>query len=401
MPRARLWCTVHTNHHGYLYLRLYWDKEWKEGTGLRDNTENRRNAEKHAERISKAMAAGKFHYLQFFPEGNRASEFQRSPLPSPESRKTLRDFFERWEKTLAPPKVRETTAKQYRSLIRLYVLPTLKDRPLHTITWEDLAMLQDELRQKGVGITSINRALHHALRAMIRDARRSRETVARDLFDRVLWQRLEEDSDSDPDPYDEDERRLILDNFRTHKGHWYPFVYFQLFQGARPSEAAALRRKDVDLLHGVVQIRRSRVASNEAKTKTKKSRRTIRLHPGTTEVLKAVWPIHAAPDDYVFTTPTGAPIDQANFYKRIWLPELRRAGLRERPFYNTRHSYISYMLSVGKRLAFVSEQTGHSIRTLERHYAKYLPQEDDLTLPVEGENKTGTPKANEAKTSAK
>jgi hypothetical protein len=31
----------------------------------------------------------------------------------------------------------------------------------------------------------------------------------------------------------------------------------------------------------------------------------------------------------------------------------------------------------------VSEQTGHGIRTLERHYAKYLPQDDDLTLPAE------------------
>jgi hypothetical protein len=41
------------------------------------------------------------------------------------------------------------------------------------------------------------------------------------------------------------------------------------------------------------------------------------------------------------------------------------------------------MLSIGKKLAFVSEQTGHSIRTLEKHYKKYLPQDDDLALPFE------------------
>ena len=134
---------------------------------------------------------------------------------------------------------------------------------------------------------------------------------------------------------------------------------------------------------------------------SKKSKRTVRLHPGTIKVLADAWPIHAKPDDYVFTTPTGAPVDQANFYKRVWLRTLRRMGVRERPFYNTRHSYVSYMLSIGKRLAFVSEQTGHSIRTLERHYAKYLPQEDDLTLPGEGESETGTPASGLAKTGQK
>jgi hypothetical protein len=47
----------------------------------------------------------------------------------------------------------------------------------------------------------------------------------------------------------------------------------------------------------------------------------------------------ADPDDYVFTTPAGAPIDEANFYHREWLPMLRRLKIRPLPFYNTRHSY--------------------------------------------------------------
>ena len=336
-----------------------------------------------AAKIVGAMAADKFHYLRFFPHGNRAAEFRGSGVPAIETRSTVETFFGTWIKTLGPPKVRETTRRQYSSLLKKHVLPEIGDRPIHTLGWEDLAMLQEQLRQRGVGVTTINRALHHALRALLRDARRSREGVARDLFDRTLWQRLDEDTDSDPDPYDEEERRLILEHFRAENGHWYAFVYFQFFQGARPSEATALRRRDVDLRHEVVHIKRSRVATSEARTKTKKSKRTIRLHPGTVAVLRDAWPIHADPDDYVFKTTTGSPVDQANFYKRLWIPALRRLGLRERPFYNTRHSYVSYMLSIGKRLAFVSAQTGHSIRTLERHYKKYLPQEDDLTLPTD------------------
>ncbi len=51
-------------------------------------------------------------------------------------------------------------------------------------------------------------------------------------------------------------------------------------------------------------------------------------------------------------------------------------SVRPRPFYNTRHSYTSFLFSVGAKPAFVSAQTGDSIRTLERYYEKYLPEAD-------------------------
>ena len=102
-------------------------------------------------------------------------------------------------------------------------------------------------------------------------------------------------------------------------------------------------------------------------------------------VLKAHKPLHVLPDDYVFTTPEGTPIEEERFYRREWLPMLRRLNIRPRPFYNTRHSYTSFMLSVGGKIAFVSKQTGDSIKTLETHYAKYIPQADLGRLAVEDE----------------
>jgi hypothetical protein len=55
---------------------------------------------------------------------------------------------------------------------------------------------------------------------------------------------------------------------------------------------------------------------------------------------------------------------------------LRVKEIKPRPFYNTRHSYISFLVSIGARSAFVSAQTGDSIKTIEEHYAKYLPEAD-------------------------
>ena len=39
------------------------------------------------------------------------------------------------------------------------------------------------------------------------------------------------------------------------------------------------------------------------------------------------------------------------------------------------------MISLGKKVGFVAEQTGHSIRTLETRYKKYFPSADDLDIP--------------------
>ena len=71
------------------------------------------------------------------------------------------------------------------------------------------------------------------------------------------------------------------------------------------------------------------------------------------------------------------PQETAESDLREWLPILRRSPeIRPRPFYNTRHSYTSFLLSIGAKTAFVSSQTGDTIRTLEKYYAKYLPQAD-------------------------
>jgi integrase len=54
-----------------------------------------------------------------------------------------------------------------------------------------------------------------------------------------------------------------------------------------------------------------------------------------------------------------------NFYNREWLPILRDLKIRPRPFYNTRHTYMSFLYSIGAKSGFISSQTGDSIRTLE------------------------------------
>jgi hypothetical protein len=132
------------------------------------------------------------------------------------------------------------------------------------------------------------------------------------------------------------------------------------------------------------------VLGREGRPKTGKSKRELVLHENLVEVLKNHLPLHPKHDDFVFTTPNGAPIDQANFYVREWAPMLRVLKVRPRPFYNTRHTYISYMLELGAKPLWVARQTGTSLDMIEKHYghAKVVAEELDNLISEAEERAT-------------
>ena len=61
---------------------------------------------------------------------------------------------------------------------------------------------------------------------------------------------------------------------------------------------------------------------------------------------------------------------------------LRLLKIRSRPFYNTRHTYISYMLELGAKPLWVARQTGTSLEMIEKHYgrAKVVAQKLDSLI---------------------
>ena len=159
-------------------------------------------------------------------------------------------------------------------------------------------------------------------------------------------------------------------------------MYFRFWTGTRPSEAIGLRWGDVDLAGRRIRIRRSRVLGEDGKPKTGRSKRDIVIHADLEVVLRHLMPLRPAPDDFVFATPMGAPIDEANFYQREWLAGLRAVGVRPRPFYNTRHTYISTLLAAGAKPLFVCRQTGTSLEMIEKHYgdARVSPADLDAMM---------------------
>ncbi len=388
---AGMGCRVKVSQYRKLGFRVIWPaaslfgklRSW-EGTKHDDtpkNTKIKELMEAQARLISDEMKRGVFDYLKWFPNGNKAYLFRAQQSSEPAQTYTVEGYYKRWVQKQAG-RVRPHRIKDYKSHFQAHILPAKVAEsefgkiPLPFLNRQHLKDLQDNLSAKGLKASSVNGIAHSSLRAMLRDAR-VEGVVNVDLFDKVLFRPLPmTDVETSTDPYTPEEREDILEGFKTHRPHYFSFVYFQFWQGTRPSEATALRRKVIDLRYASVKIQRSRVEGKEAGTKTKRSNREIHLHDNVVEMLEALLPLHVKPEDYVFTTLQGYPIDEHNFFNREWLPMLRRLRIRPRPFYNSRHSYTSFMLSIGARTAFVSDQTGDSIKTLESCYAKYIPSAD-------------------------
>lgn len=61
----------------------------------------------------------------------------------------------------------------------------------------------------------------------------------------------------------------------------------------------------------------------------------------------------------------------------MWVPAMKKAGVRYRRPYQTRHTYASMMLSAGEHPMWVAKQLGHTDWTMiARVYGRWMPSAD-------------------------
>ena len=62
----------------------------------------------------------------------------------------------------------------------------------------------------------------------------------------------------------------------------------------------------------------------------------------------------------VFTSPAKAPMPHSNFYRRAWLPAVRKAGLKDVHFHDLRHTGNTLSADAGANLRELMERMDHS-----------------------------------------
>ncbi len=151
-----------------------------------------------------------------------------------------------------------------------------------------------------------------------------------------------------------------------------PIFGFLMLHGCRPSEARALKNKNVDLKNNIITI--SATFSGNVYREKRKGKRsrpvTIPIHPElygyiSTSVLNNL------PEAFVFINPTTGKYYHKNTLQKIWNNVRVTAGIDKglRLYDATRHSFASNLVNSGSTIYKVSKLLGHSSVKMTEKYA--------------------------------
>lgn len=211
-------------------------------------------------------------------------------------------------------------------------------------------------------------------------------------------------SSKDPDPLTHEEYLTLIE-----RGCQHPIdeaaVTVAVYTGLRPGELLALAVEDVATDFSKITVRRSITQSLTFKVPKTKKERTVLLQPPARAALKVlvsdatqrepadltVWlNRHESRIDRVrvlLSPKTQARKKVVNDYfvpsawNTKWANLIRRAEIRARPPYQTRHTYACWNLTARGNLAFIANQMGHSdYSMLVTVYGRWIDTESPREL---------------------
>lgn len=350
---------------------MYRGTRCRERIALKPTAANLKRAENHRAAILHAIATDSFDYRATFPNSSNAIKFadQRGDVLMFEA--FLEPWLERQKKHL-----KDSTFDGYRKIVDGQLIPWFGTVTLSALRKRDVREKLEPMEVSNKTLANIQSVLRKALDDAVDD-----EMIETNPLAGWCYSKVEAPKEEDQiDPFTKEEQAAILANA---SGQGRNLLQFALWTGMRTSELVALDWGDIDFVRGVVMVtraiaQRSKAAEN---TKTTAGRREVKLLASALEALQA---------QKQHTFMAGAEVFQnPNFNERwagdqpirktLWTYVLKRAGVRYRNPYQTRHTYASMIMSAGEHPMWVAKQMGHADWTMiARVYGRRMPDADKL-----------------------
>ncbi len=158
-----------------------------------------------------------------------------------------------------------------------------------------------------------------------------------------------------------EEAALLLAKLKERSSTTHDIALLSLRCGLRFGEITSLRRMDIDLDNGVINV---------ADPKNKSSRKAF-MTPAVKAVLEARLPEY--PEEYVFTDQYGVKVRISKTFERVIDDLGWNAGITDRrqkvTFHTLRHTHASLLAIQGESLITIAEALGHKSLQMVKRYA--------------------------------
>jgi integrase len=283
------------------------------------------------------------------------TDLRRGALRAPKAM-TLREVADRWLRDARTGTVRNRSGDTYKpSVLRGYeqalrdrIYPHLRGMKLSELTRQDVQTLVDELDESGLSASTVRNALL-PLRAVCRRAL-ARGQIAVNPTTALELRAVRSSRDRVADPV---EAAALIAALEVDRALWATAMY----AGLRRGELRALRWSDVDLVTGVIQVRRGWDAvEGELEPKSRAGVRKVPVATVLRRHLVDAWEDSTA---YAFGLGHERPFEPwsvANRATRAW----ERAKLSRITLHECRHTFASLMIAAGVNAKALQVFMGHA-----------------------------------------
>ncbi|EPN4105137.1 DUF3596 domain-containing protein [Enterobacter hormaechei] len=336
---------------------------------------------KYAERtlgeIYNNIERGTFVYAEYFPRSTRLKIFGNAAAG-----KTVKMYLDEYLVICETRKLSPSTIGGYKkcrsALSSLHMFPASELTPAALKTW--IQSQKTTLKTIRNQLSFLRSALDEA----VTDGVLQINPVSLVTASRYQSDKSEAESSYVVDPLSPAEVDALLS--AAGNKQWENLFRFAIQTGLRSSELCALRWRDIDFVSRTAHVQNASVVGVIKGTKTKAGTRKVEL---TEEALKALASqklFTFMKGETIFEDPkSNKPWASADaIRKKAWVPILRKAGIRYRNPYQTRHTFATSHISKGVNLFWLAGQMGHKgPEMLFRHYGTYLKEYDGQTTRKE------------------
>ncbi len=335
------------------------------------SAKNLKYAERTLGEIHNQIERGTFIYAEYFPRSARLKIFGNTAAG-----KTVKMYLDEYLKICETRNLSPSTIGGYKkcrsALVGLHIFPACELTPAVLKTW-----IQG---QKTTLKTIRNQLsfLRSSLDEAVTDGVLQINPVSLVTASRYRSSKTENESEYIVDPLSPKEVNALLS--ATGNKQWENLFMFAIQTGLRSSELCALRWSDIDFVGKTAHVQNASVVGIIKSTKTKAGTRKVELNEMAIAVLSSQKTFTYLKDDTIFEDPkTSKPWASADaIRKKAWVPTLRKAGIRYRNPYQTRHTFATSHISRGANLFWLAAQMGHKgPEMLFRHYGRYLKEYDN------------------------